>query len=295
MLPQLLAARPARASCLVCALLFLGPVDAAPISLLPQYASSTSTGGGADATFVQIDPGWPGSTVLWNENAPEGQRFANGSPGNGYAAIGSFSWGSGIWGRADWNAVMAGAAPVIDQWTGLSGEINFGNACYNSAHAPQWGPAKPVPLNDNGPCAPADDDQHGNWIAHFQGYIRILEADLYNFSVLYDDGFFLRLTGADGQTVEIGQDFLNARDRLGFDQDLALLPGLYGFELGVWNRLQAGVVDLRMQRSGDPPDQWTLVPAVQLLPASAVPLPPPWVLMAAVLPVLIATRRRRSR
>lgn len=285
-------ARSGRLSWLL-ALLAAGAASAGPVALAPQHAPGMATGGGADARFVQIDPTWRGSTVLWNEDAPEGQRYANGVPGGGYSTIGSFGWGNGIWGRADFDTVMAGGAPVLDSWRGRSGEINFGNGCYNASHAGDWGAAKPVPVADNGPCRPADDDLHGNWIAHFEGYIRITEAGEYNFSVLYDDGFFFRLTGEGGRTLEIGQDFLNARDRLGFDEDLALLPGLYGFELGVWNRLQAGVVDLRMSRDGG--DTWTLVPAENLLPTSAVPLPPTALLLAAGLLPILRTRRRRAR
>lgn len=264
---------------------------AVSISLAPQHALGPATSGGADGLFIRIDPAWHGSTVLWNEAAQPGQQFANGAAGGGYQTIGSFSWGRGLWGRADWSAVMGGTVPVVERWSGLSGEINFGNGCYNDSFSSQWGSARPLPVDDHGPCLPADDDLHGNWIAHFKGFIRIEQAGDYNFSVLYDDGFFLSLTGEGGRTLEIGQDFLNPRDREGFDHDLALTPGFYGFELGVWNRLQAGVVDLRASRDGG--NTWTLVQPESLLPASALPLPPSWLLVAGLLPLAGMIRRQR--
>lgn len=276
---------------LVCGLC-VTPSLAEPVVLAPQYGPSTAAGGGADASFVQIDPHWHGSTVLWNEAL---QQYGNGSPGNGWERIGAYSWGSGLWGRADFDAVIEGLVPAAHRWEGSSGAINFGNDCYNLSHSNSWGLAKPLPapLSDSGACRSGDDADHGNWVAQFEGFIRITDAGRYNFSVLYDDGFFLRLVGEGGSSVEIGRDFLNARDRLGFDQDLALLPGLYGFELGVWNRLQAGVVDLRVSRDGG--RQWDLVDPLNLLPTSAVPLSPTWMLvLMGILPALARRRRRPS-
>ena len=39
-------------------------VQAAPITLAPLYDRDVATGGGASATFVQIDSHWRGSSVL---------------------------------------------------------------------------------------------------------------------------------------------------------------------------------------------------------------------------------------
>ena len=175
-----------------------------------------------------------------------------------------------------------------NRWAGQAASINYGNNCYNSTHSGQWGMATLLPF-DNGACG----STAGNWTAHFSGFIRVADAGLYNFSVLYDDGFFFRLIGDGGQTLGIEQDFLNARDREGFAEDLQLSVGLYGFELGSWNRLQAGVVDLRWSR-GD--ENWTLVPTENLLPGSAVDEPAlPWLIAAASAAALLARRRRSAR
>jgi hypothetical protein len=264
----------------------VGSAMAGPIVFDPLHAGSFATGTGADAAFYQIDPSWHGSTVLWNEAT---HTYGNGD------AIGSFGWGSGIWGRADWEQVQAaaagsagaGAPAIVDQWVGRSNAINYGNACYNSSYSSTWGVAEALPF-DGGACG----DTAGNWTSHFSGFVRITEEGLYNFSVLYDDGFFLRLIGAGGESLEIDQDFLNPRNREGFVDDLQLSVGLYGFELGSWNREQAGVVDLRWSR-GD--ENWTPVPIENLLPGGAIPEPPLVLLLGAGLGAAAwASRRRRA-
>lgn len=156
--------------------------------------------------------------------------------------------------------------------------INFGNRLYNDAHSVLWGAAALVPFFYD---ALADADEH-NWTAHFGGFVRVAEAGAYNFSVLFDDGFFFRLLGAGGTAVGIGQDFLNPRDRRGFDHDLLLSPGLYGFELGMWNRAEAGVVDLRWMLPGS--TSWTLVPGEHLRPLQQLP---PQTLPAAAPPLAV--------
>lgn len=249
----------------------------AAIALAPQVTGSFGTGSGASATFLQIDSGWKGSTVLWNEGT---HSYGSGSP------IGSLAWGTGLWGRADFDTVQSlyatsgCAAPIVNCWNGLTPTINFGNAVYNAAYDTTWGPAASLPGRVGGE----------NWTAHFTGFIRITDAGNYNFSVLHDDGFFFRLIGAGGSALDIGRDFLNPRDRVGFADDLLLSPGLYGFELGMWNRLEAGVVDLRWMFPGG--GGWTLVPTEHLLPAGAVPEPATAALAALGLALLGASRRR---
>jgi len=279
--PSVIAGRDSRwrsqTVCVLAAVAFTSASQAAVV-LAPQHGGSFATGTGASATFLQIRGSWQGSTVLWDEDS---RSFGTGEP------IGSFAWGTGLWGRADFDAVQEAyltsgcAGFVTNCWTGLAPVINFGNRTYNAAYDASWGSAQPLP----------DPIGEENWTAHFTGFIRIAEAGEYNFSVLNDDGFFLRLIGAGGASLDIGRDFLNPRDRNGFDENLQLSPGLYGFELGMWNRLEAGVVDLRWLRPGS--DAWTLVPTEHLLPAGSVPAPGTLALAGATLALLGATRRRR--
>ncbi len=240
------------------------PVVADPVAFLPQFGAHVATAPGADARFVQIDSNWRGSTVLWNE--------ATRSYGSGQA-IGSFGWGTGLWGQADWHTIQQtatgvaapGAPAIVNRWTGQVSTVSFGNADYNLQYGDQWGRVGLLPFFDDD--SPAQD----NWVSRFSGVIRVDTPGAYDFSVLNDDGFFLRLLGGQGQAVEIGRDFLNPRERTGLADLLWLSEGLYGFELGAWNRLQAGVVDLRWLQPGG--SDWTLVPVQQLAPARAVPAP----------------------
>lgn len=274
----------------VCGALVSSPAVAAAIPFDPLYGSDVASLNGAEAEFRRIDNAWQGSQVLWNESA--------GAYGSG-APIGGFGWGTGLWGYADWQQVMSGQVAAVQQWSGSVGQINFGNARYNECHAGTWGQADLGPLFSHtvtgADCgdAEAGAPEQQNWVTHFSGLIRITDPGSYNFSVLYDDGFFFRLVGADGQTLDIGQDYLNPRQREGFDQDLLLSAGLYGFELGSWNRLGAGVVDLRWSREGG---AWELVPVDHLARlARAVPEPPVLALLAAALGIGALLRRRRAR
>ncbi|HNU10928.1 MAG TPA: PEP-CTERM sorting domain-containing protein [Rubrivivax sp.] len=257
---------------LACSALVAAPVLADPLVFDPLYSGSVATAPGAQVDFRRIDNAWHGSQVLWNEGTHE---YGNGS------AIGGFDWGTGLWGRADWQQVMSGGVTPVQQWGGIVDQINFGNARYNECYAGTWGAANLAPFFSNTVTgAPCSDKEAGaadqmNWATQFNGLIRITEAGLYNFSVLFDDGFFFRLIGKDNETLEIGRDFLNPRERLGFDQDLLLSAGLYGFELGSWNRLGAGVVDLRWSRDGG---KWELVPVDNF--AHQVPEPPALALLA---------------
>lgn len=259
---------------------------AAPVALAPQYAGQFAAGNGANASFVQIDSTWRGSNVLWDE--------ANGVFGSGLA-IGSFTWGTGLWGRSDWQTVQqtttgaggVGAPRIQNHWTGTVDTINHANALYNSTYAQQWGAASLLPFFD----ASGAPDAQENWTAHFTGFIRVAEGGYYDFSVLNDDGFFLSIFGAGGTHVETGRDFLNPRERNGFGETLLLSEGLYGFELGMWNRLEAGVVDLRWQQPGS--TGWTLVPVTSLLPVSAVPEAPALLLAALGLACVLPASRRR--
>ncbi|MBI5254989.1 MAG: PEP-CTERM sorting domain-containing protein [Burkholderiales bacterium] len=258
--------------------------QAAPLTLAPQHSLAAATAEGAAASFFQVDSAWQGSTVLWNE--------ATQSYGSG-VAIGSYSWGTGLWGRADWQATQDAALggngpPVIDSWSGWASTINFGNNPFNSVYGASLGPATVVPMFD------ANSPNEDNWTSRFSGVFRVTEAGLYNFGVLNDDGFFLRLMGAGGQSHEIGRDYLNDPARSTFGDGLLLSEGLYGFELGEWNRLGVGVVDLRWNRGGTTP--WELLPTLHLVPTVGTGQPvdePASLLLAGAALALLARKRRR--
>lgn len=278
------------------------PASAAYV-LAPRYPGSFEPGSGADAQFVRIDNSWRGSAVLWTE---PGGPFGTGVP------IGAnFSWGTGLWGQVDWLAVQQAAAgqasaasgALVQSFEGVLGTINHGNSRYNECYSATWGAAQLVPFftapaSPLGECnnAEAGDAAQQNWTARYSGFIRITDPGEYNFSVLHDDGFFFRLIGAAGEELGIGRDYLNPRDRIGFGQNLSLSQGLYGFELGAWNRLGAGVVDLRWTAACGTGCDWTLVPTENLVAAGRVPEPAPWALFAAALASWLAFGRgRRSR
>jgi hypothetical protein len=267
--------------------------------LAPQYAGTFAAGSGADAEFHRIQNDWMGSAVLWDETR---RAFGSGVP------VGSFGWGTGLWGQVDWRAVQQAAAgepsaasgAIVQSFAGVLGTINQGNSRYNECYSASWGTAALVPFF--APAAPlgncsdpeAGDPAQQNWTARYTGFIRITDPGEYNFSVLHDDGFFFRLVGAGGSELGIGRDFLNPRDRVGFDQNLALDAGLYGFELGAWNRLGAGVVDLRWTSGCADGCGWTLVPTANLWSTSEVPEPPvAWLAMVALLGLWLARARPR--
>ena len=293
------AAFPAAATfaALVAAVAVCTPASAAYV-LAPQYAGNFAAGVGADAEFHRIANDWQGSAVLWDE---PNRTFGAGVP------ISTFPWGTGLWGQVDWRAVQQAAAgqpstatgALVQSFEGVQGTINHGNSRYTECYSATWGPAALVPFF--APAAPlsncdnaeAGDPAQQNWTARYSGFIRITEPGEYNFSVLHDDGFFFRLIGGAGAELGIGRDFLNPRDRVGFDQNLLLTEGLYGFELGAWNRLGAGVVDLRWATACSNGCGWTLVPTEHLLTAAQVPEPPVLALVLAAFVLCLAMTRRQ--
>lgn len=290
-------ARRCRAAVAAATLITLHAAAGAVVVLGPQLPDTTTTARGADAEFYRIANDWHGSTVLWDEQQ---RRFGSGVP------IGTLPWGTGLWGADDWRTVQAaargtgasGAPAVVQRFEGVTPLIDHGNSRYNECHSATWGAALLVPFfvdaPQGGDCGDpeAGDPAQQNWTAHFRGFIRIVDPGLYNFGVLYDDGFFFRLVGEGGSEVGIDRDFLNPRDRLGFAEDLQLSSGLYGFELGMWNRLGAGVVDLRWKREGT---DWELVPTESLVPASRIAEPGSLALWVAAIGVLGWFARRLQR
>ena len=254
---------------------------AAPIALAPTLAGSWSPGTGARAEFRAIDSAWRDSAVLWSEDE---RRFANGTSTGTYRPVGEYAWGTGLWGLADWHRLHGGELDPIARWSGVVAAVDHGNLSYAANWAATWGEALPLPMS-----IPEE-----NWTVSYSGYLRITEADDYNFGVLYDDGFFLRIHGADGESVEISSDFIiTARERLGFDSDLSLQEGLYRFELGAYNRLEAGVAQLAWQRGGS---DWETVPTEHLVvDPTRIPLPGTLVMIAFGGAGIVVSRKRSSR
>lgn len=232
------------------------PVIALPLT--PLIGGSFPVGAGANSRWVQVAPDWRGSIY------------------------GTESWGTGIWGLSDAEAVLALGETdpaVVAHYDAVVGPVHFADQQYLDAWGSTWGAQTLAPVLD-----PTPGSYQDNWVVRFSGYIAITDPGQYNFSVLYDDGFSLDLFGTDG-TLSLLKDGLNPRDRLGFAEDLDLLPGLYGFTLTAWDRLEAGVVSLDWIRPGG---TWEPAPVVQLI--RAVPAPSAaW----SLLPGLLALWWRR--
>lgn len=248
------------------------------VSLAPALAGSYAAGSGVDAQFLKVADDWQLSTVLWND---ELGQYGSGVP------LSSFAWGTGLWGIADWQTANHSPTPgmVEASWSGRVGAVRFGDDTYNTLYGATWGVVDLPPLFTPG----VGQD---NWTSSFSGFIRITEAGEYNFSVLHDDGFFFNLGGAAGQTLSLANDFLNPRDSLGFSTNLQLGVGLYSFELGAYERLEAGVVELSWRR-GD--GSWTPVPTANLVARgdiTPVPEPASWALLLVGCAALLARRRR---
>jgi hypothetical protein len=261
------------------------PALAGPVSLAPELAGQYLAGNGVDALFLKVQDRWQQSSVPWNQAT---QQYGSGLP------VSSYRWGTGLWGLADWHTANDAPTPgmIEASWSGRVGQIAFGDVMYNRMYAEKWGTVDIAPLFSAAGARASQD----NWTASFGGYIRISEAGLYNFSVLHDDGFYFKLRGGDSTTLELSDDYLNPRDALGFASDLALGVGLYSFELGAYDRLEAGVVELSWARDGG---RWSRVPSGNLVAfgeATAVPEPGSWsLLLAGLLALASTTSARRLR
>lgn len=267
---------------------FAGAPAQAAIALDPLLPGQYAAGSGANAVFHRIDGSWTGTSVHWREPSEAGApgTYSN-TGGDGFARIGDHSWGTGLWGLADWRAVNApGSTLPLETWSGVLASINQGDALYasNPFGAALWGAADPLPFAGTGGA-------QDNWTAHFTGYLRITDPGAYNFGVLYDDGFFLRIWGAGASPLEISSDFLSPRERLGFEQDLLLGTGLYRFELGAYDRIEAGVVNLAWKQ-GD--GGWLTVPTEHLVSdPTAISAPGTAGVLLAGLAAFTALRNRK--
>lgn len=247
------------------ALCFLSTVltPAMALPLTPSIAGNFTQGNGANSRWIQVADDWRGTLQ------------------------GDKSWGTGIWGLADQTAVMGlsnGADGVVRTLATRVDQISFADQHFIDSWGSTWMSPPLAPL-----FSPADRNQD-NWAARFWGYIAISVPGAYNFGVLYDDGFRFTLSGAGNDTRRIQVDGLNARDRLGFDEDLILSPGLYAYQLDAYERLEAGAVQLAWATPGD--DTWRVVPRSALF-THVIPEPSLPLLLLAGLAAASLTRRPR--
>jgi hypothetical protein len=241
------------------------PTQAIPLA--PQYAGVYLDGDGANSRWAQVAPSWRGGIH------------------------GEESWGTGIWGLSDHALVMElpdDAPKLVRTLETRVDQIDFGDQYFIDTWGATWGTPELVPLfNGNAQGFKAQD----NWAASFWGYVAVTAPGAYNFGVLHDDGFRFSLFGAGDSVQNILADGLNPRDRLGFSEDLLLSPGLYGFQLDAYERLEAGVVQLAWWTPGA--SDWAVVPKSSLF-TKAIPEPSVPVLMLAGLVALgIGSRRLR--
>jgi hypothetical protein len=279
----------ARGSALLLALTFAAvPAQASSVTLAPYTPGLFKAGSGIDAEFLKIHDDWRGSSVLYESDT---DQLGVGVP------IGSFSGGSGLWGLVDWRTAFLNPAQGMIQasWSQRVLSIAFADQVFNDQHGNTWATMPLLPLFE--PAAlqyqnqPQDLSQD-NWAARFRGYIRITEAGTYNFGVLHDDGFFFTLLGADGVQATVFNDYLNPPNRKSFADALQLDVGLYAFELGAYEHLEAGAVALSWQRNGS---EWSPIPTGHLVSGTDVtPVPEPgtWALLLAGLAALAAISRR---
>lgn len=247
--------------------LMLSSISVQATVLTPLVAGTYLNGDGANSQWVQVAPGWRGATY------------------------GNEPWGTGIWSLADARAVLAlpsnasaaARTDIVQTYAGRVDEINFADVAFINYWGSTWGGQALVPFFSNDPTQYQD-----NYAARFTGYISILTPGLYNFGVLSDDGFEFSLFGSNA-TLTLDQNGLNPRDRYGFDQNLMLGAGLYGFDLLSYERLEAGVVNLAwIQPGGD----WTTVPQSHLF--TTIPEPATWLLMLAGLASAGLTRMQQN-
>lgn len=242
----------------------VAPARAMPLA--PQYAGAYLNGDGANSRWVQVADDWRGGIQ------------------------GSEPWGTGIWGLADQASVMSlpAADPfVVQTLTTVVDQIDFADQRFINDWGTTWGTPQLAPVFDNHAGETQD-----NWASSFWGYIAITTSGAYNFGVLYDDGFRFSLFGAGNDSQSISIDGLNPRDRMGFAEDLLLSPGLYGFRLDAYERLEAGVVQLAWYTPGA--NDWTVVPQANLF-ASPIPEPSvPALMLAGLAAFGLVSRRSRG-
>lgn len=242
-------------------------VPAQAASLAPQFDGIYLNGDGANSRWVQVADDWRGGSLH-----------------------GDLSWGTGIWGLADHTQVMGlpdSDPGIVQTLTTHVSRIDFADQRFIDAWGAEWGTPQMAPIFVN-----ATENSQDNWASSFWGYIAITTPGAYNLGVLYDDGFRFSLFGAGDSSQTIQLDGLNTRDRLGFSEDLLLSPGLYGFQLDAYERLEAGVVQLAWYAPGA--NDWEVVPQSSLY-TSPIPEPSvPLLMLAGLAAVGLNIRRTRS-
>jgi hypothetical protein len=237
---------------------------AAVVDLTPLVSGIFTNGNGTNSHWIQVQNSWQGPSSF-------SQQFGGiSSLQDAATALTLTSSNSGFVRSAD--AVMS--------------NINAGNDRYNNEWSSTWGFANMPPLFNTG------DPNQENYVGHIWGYLSVPTAGNYNFGVLSDDGFSFSIFGANG-SQSLSMEGLNARERTGFGSDIAMLPGLYRYDLVGYNRLEAGVLSLGWW-TGPTTSDFAIIPQTNLYTA-AVPVPAAvWLFGSGLLGLIGAARRKKT-
>lgn len=223
-----------------------GPVQAA-IVLNPLAGMSGLVSGSIDVNWLWVDDEARFSTHMWHESGESAPR-----------EIGSFGWGTGIWATTDLSLLKDSGHPaILGSVSGQTG-VNFANQIYNDHVANgdygSWGWDAQRPLAG----AVTASGQQTNYAAFMNGYLYVAEAGLYDFGAFVDDGFTFMLYGMGGESAGFsrntmagtsnGREFVQMSDLLG--DGLLLGQGFYALSIDYFNRLEAGVMDMRWLTPG---------------------------------------------
>lgn len=223
------------------------PAQAA-IVLDPLAGVGGLASGVLDVTWLWVDDEARFSTQLWLEPGEDAPR-----------EIGSFGWGTGIWATSDLALLKDPGHPaILGSASGKTG-VNFANQIYNDHVASGayggWGWDLQRPLAG----AVTASGQQTNYAGFMSGYLYVPRAGLYDFGAFVDDGFTFMLYGLGGESAGFsrgtmagttsGRDFVQMSDRLG--DGLMLGKGFYALSIDYFNRLEAGVMDLRWLTPGN--------------------------------------------